>query len=104
MAGRRCFWSLSPATHVAIAGLGVRTDDGWLLHCGDAYFYRGAMDVDEPHCTPGLKIFQQLVVTQRAARNTNQKRLRELKRDHGKEVNLFCSHDHVELENLQGAN
>jgi len=45
-------------------GVGVRTDDGWLLHCGDAYFYRGEMGVDEPHCTPGLRIFQQLVVTQ----------------------------------------
>jgi glyoxylase-like metal-dependent hydrolase (beta-lactamase superfamily II) len=86
------------------SGVAVRTDAGWLLHCGDAYFYRGEMDVEEPHCTPGLRIFQQLVVTQRAARTTNQKRLRELKRDHGKEVSLFCSHDHVELENLQAAN
>ncbi len=47
------------------SGIAVRTDDGWLLHCGDAYFYRGEMDVDAPHCTTGLRIFQQLVVTQR---------------------------------------
>jgi hypothetical protein len=35
------------------------------------------------------------------ARVANQQRLRELKRDHGSEVTLFCAHDSVELGQLQ---
>jgi glyoxylase-like metal-dependent hydrolase (beta-lactamase superfamily II) len=85
------------------SGVAVHTDAGWILDCGDAYFYWGEMDVDNPHCSAGLRIFQQLSVVQRGPRNANQERLRQLKRDHGGEISLFCSHDHVELENLQAA-
>jgi len=83
-------------------GVAVRADDGWLLHCGDAYFYRGEMDAD-PHCTLGLKIFQALVQIDGASRVANQARLRELKRQHGAEVTLFCAHDDVELSQLSRA-
>jgi glyoxylase-like metal-dependent hydrolase (beta-lactamase superfamily II) len=86
------------------SGVAVNTEAGWLLDCGDAYFYWGEMDVDRPHCTTGLTVFQQLTAVQRGPRNTNQERLRQLKRDQGDEgVTLFCSHDHLELENLQAA-
>jgi hypothetical protein len=33
-------------------------------------------------------------------RSRNQDRLRELARDHGDEIELFCSHDPLELERL----
>ena len=36
-----------------------------------------------------------------SARVANQARLRELARDHGDEVRLFCAHDPVELEREQ---
>jgi glyoxylase-like metal-dependent hydrolase (beta-lactamase superfamily II) len=85
------------------SGVAVHTDTGWLLHCGDAYFYGGEMDVNRPHCSAGLRIFQQLSVVERGPRNANQERLRQLKRDKGEEITLFCSHDHVELENLHVA-
>lgn len=83
-------------------GIAVRTDAGWLLHCGDAYFFHGEMDTD-PHCTWGLKVFQNIVQMDGAQRLANQARLRELKRDKGHEVTLFCAHDPVELERLQAA-
>lgn len=35
------------------AGVAVRRDDGWLLHAGDAYFYRGEMRGARRRCTPG---------------------------------------------------
>jgi hypothetical protein len=35
------------------------------------------------------------------ARRRNQERLRELAREHGDEVRLFCAHDHVELKREQ---
>jgi glyoxylase-like metal-dependent hydrolase (beta-lactamase superfamily II) len=82
------------------SGVAVRTDDGWILHCGDAYFFRGEIS-EPPHCPPGLKAFQQLTVADRAARRHNQERLRELKRTRAAEVQLFSSHDGVELDRLQ---
>jgi glyoxylase-like metal-dependent hydrolase (beta-lactamase superfamily II) len=81
-------------------GVALRTDDGWLLHCGDAYFFRREIDVAEPHGSPGLRLFQLLNQADGPARHSNQQRLRELKRDHGHEVQLFCSHDPVELDRL----
>jgi hypothetical protein len=38
----------------------------------------------------------------RRARLWNQERLRELRRTHASEVEVFCSHDLLELERLSG--
>jgi glyoxylase-like metal-dependent hydrolase (beta-lactamase superfamily II) len=79
-------------------GVAVRDDSGWLLNAGDAYFYRHEMDVEGPWCTPGLRFYQVQMEMDRRARLANQRRLRELRREHGGEVRVFCSHDPVELE------
>jgi len=84
-------------------GVAVRSDSGWLLHCGDAYFFRSEMDAD-PHCPIGLRIFQSALQMDGASRHANQLRLRELKQTHGDEVTLFCAHDPVELGQLQARN
>jgi glyoxylase-like metal-dependent hydrolase (beta-lactamase superfamily II) len=81
-------------------GVAVRGDDGWLLHCGDAYFFRDEMDTEQPHCPIGLNVFQSLLQMDGASRKSNQRRLRELKQHHGDEVTLFCAHDPVELAQL----
>lgn len=76
--------------------------DGWILHCGDAYFNRG--EVETPHhCPPGLRLFQVAIAADNEARVSNQERLRELARERAGEVRLFCSHDPVELRREQGA-
>jgi glyoxylase-like metal-dependent hydrolase (beta-lactamase superfamily II) len=80
-------------------GVAVRGDGGWLLHCGDAYFFRGEMDAD-PHCPIGLRAFQSLLQMDGAKRHANQTRLRQLKQDHGHAVTLFCAHDPIELAQL----
>ena len=80
--------------HSAVA---VRTGGGWLLHCGDAYFYRGEMDPAGRRCTPGLDLFQRLVEVDARARRRNQERLRQLARERAGEVRLFCAHDPTEL-------
>ena len=85
------------------AGVAVRGDGGWLLLAGDAYFYRGEMDLRRPHCTPGLEAYQTLMEKDRRLRKANQERLRELLRRHGGEVTVLCSHDAVELETLPRA-
>ena len=60
------------------------------------------MDHEHPHCTPGLKAYQLMMDKNRETRIWNQDRLRELKRTHSREVEIFCSHDVVEFERLSG--
>ena len=79
----------------------VRDGSGWVLNAGDAYFYRREMDTDRRRCTPGLRTYQTMMEVDRGQRLANQERLRELKREHGDEVTIFCSHDQKELEAMQ---
>ncbi|MGE5451603.1 MAG: MBL fold metallo-hydrolase [Acidobacteriota bacterium] len=83
-------------------GVAVRTDNGWLLHCGDAYFYRGEIDL-APTCPIGLRFFQWLLAMDNDKRLANQARLRKLKDRFGHEVTLTCAHDPVELSLLASA-
>jgi glyoxylase-like metal-dependent hydrolase (beta-lactamase superfamily II) len=82
------------------SGIAVRDGDRWLLHCGDAYFHHAEM-ADPPSCPPGLRAFQTVMAADNNARHSNQERLRELARDHGDEISLFCGHSHLELERDQ---
>jgi glyoxylase-like metal-dependent hydrolase (beta-lactamase superfamily II) len=79
------------------AGVAIQTTEGWLLHAGDAYFYRHEMDAAHRHCTPGLRAYQWLMEVDREARLHNQNRLHSLSCNHNN-VRLFCSHDAVELK------
>lgn len=79
-------------------GVAVRAADRWILHAGDAYFYRGEMDPDDPTCPAGLRAYQAMMEVDRAARLANQARLRELVRLHSDEVEVLCSHDPVEFD------
>jgi glyoxylase-like metal-dependent hydrolase (beta-lactamase superfamily II) len=84
------------------AGIAIRSDRHWLLQTGDAYFYHREMEYERPYCTPGLRMYQWMMEKDRAARLDNQRRLRELRRKHGSEVRVFCSHDPLEYEELSG--
>lgn len=85
------------------AGVAIDTGHGWVLNAGDAYFYRGEMDLEHTRCTPGLRGYQMLMEVDRKRRLGNQSRLRDLKRRHGGEVTVFCSHDQIELEAMQAS-
>ncbi len=80
--------------HAAVA---VDSDDGWLLHAGDAYFFHGEMDPGREHCPPGLRAFQRIAAIDDAQRRWNQRRLRALVREHAHEVRVFSAHDPAEL-------
>lgn len=84
------------------AGVAVRAENKWYLQAGDAYFYHGEMDHDHPHCTPGLALYQRMMDKDHKRRVLNQKRLRELRRSHQGQVEIFCSHDVAEFERLSG--
>jgi glyoxylase-like metal-dependent hydrolase (beta-lactamase superfamily II) len=83
-------------------GVALDTGGGWLLHCGDAYFYRGEMQTPA-HCTPGLRVFQRFIAADNALRVQNRDRLAELARSGDGDVHLFCAHDPVEFHALRDA-
>lgn len=81
-----------PGHTVGHTGVAIRKGDGWLLHCGDAFFHRGEVQTP-PHCPPGLRAFAAFDQVDGKARRANVERLRELSRQHGEQVELICSHD-----------
>lgn len=71
----------------------------WLMHCGDAYFFH--LEKDDPDCCPpALLQFQRAVCFDDAVRKANAKRVRELHREHGRSVRVFCAHDPHEYRAL----
>ncbi len=83
--------------HTAVA---INDGDGWLLHCGDAYFHHGQI-ATPPSCPPLLGLFQSITAVDNRTRKTNGERLRELAAAEGDRLRLFCSHDPHELEREQ---
>ncbi len=83
--------------HAAVA---VNSPNGWLLHCGDAYFHHRELG-SPPSCPPALRCFQSLVAADNSVRKANRERLRELVYAHSQEVSAFCAHDPDELERAQ---
>jgi glyoxylase-like metal-dependent hydrolase (beta-lactamase superfamily II) len=89
-----------PGHSLGHTGVAVKQGEGWILHCGDAYFIRG--DIDTPRlCPAGLRAFQSLVQADGKLRHQNQDRLRDLASRYTSEVTLICSHDPNELERAQ---
>jgi glyoxylase-like metal-dependent hydrolase (beta-lactamase superfamily II) len=84
------------------SGVAIHADDGWLLHCGDAYFDHGELDTP-PSCPPMLRLFMSLAAADNKARKANVERLSELAARHGEEIALLCSHDPHDLEREQSA-
>lgn len=83
------------------AGVAVDTGDGWLLHAGDAYLYRGEMRGAVRRCTPGMRLLQTMTEVDRDRRLANQDRLRRLSVERRDTVRVMCAHDAVELEAAQ---
>lgn len=84
------------------SGIAVKTDKGWLLHAGDAYFAHGEIHGTPPRCPPMLDVFQRIVQIDGEARLENQARLQALASAHS-EVRIHCAHDARELRTLQAA-
>ncbi len=82
------------------AGIALQQDDHWLLHCGDAYFFRGTI-APKPWAPAGIKFFQRAVAQNFGVMLQNQARLRELAEAHP-DVRLVSAHDPVEYEALAG--
>lgn len=73
-------------------GVAIQDGAGWLLHCGDAYYYHRELEQDpEPH--PILNVVQVSSEVHHDLRVGTQARLRELHRRHGDQVTLISAHD-----------
>jgi glyoxylase-like metal-dependent hydrolase (beta-lactamase superfamily II) len=79
------------------SGVAVRQSDGWLLHCGDAYFHHRQLAAQQARAPIGLGVFEVLAGTLGRARVENLERLRTLHAEHGDRVRMFCAHDPHEL-------
>ena len=90
-------------SEVAKKSIAVKADSGWLLHCGDAYFYHGEMESSGRRCTPLLSGFQSVAQFDGVDRRHNQERLRQLATQHGDQVRLFCAHDPTEFLRFSSA-
>jgi glyoxylase-like metal-dependent hydrolase (beta-lactamase superfamily II) len=84
------------------SGVAISTGDGWLLHCGDAYFHHGEVATPS-HCPAGLRLVQNLNNSDRSRRLENRERLRELAARHGDEITLICSHNPHDLDSARAA-
>lgn len=82
--------------HSAVA---VRDGERWLVHAGDAYFFRDEVHGEPAWCPPGLALFQRAIAVDDGLRRANQARLRELARGH-KDVTVFSAHDPAEFDAL----
>lgn len=77
-------------------GVAVEREDGWLLHCGDAYISRADID---PEGTPDPR--PRFIKPLLRKLFPHAPRLQVLLREHGGEVEIFCAHDPEELARLQ---
>jgi glyoxylase-like metal-dependent hydrolase (beta-lactamase superfamily II) len=82
-------------------GVAVKTDRGWLLHGGDAFFSSFEM-LEPPSCPPALALFQRVAAHHNPSRLANQARLRELARDHASEVEIISAHCPLTFDRMSG--
>jgi len=87
--------------HLAVA---VRRPTGpgpaWLVHAGDAYYYRGEVVPGLPPNPPMFDALQASVETDRPLRLDNLARLRALLAEHPDQVEVVSAHDPWEFQRL----
>lgn len=79
-------------------GVAVSTSDGWLLHCGDAYFHKSEMVTGDAELPPALNAIENMIEYNHEDRIQNRDRLAALSIDPNNDITLFCSHDHDEFQ------
>ncbi|MCW3796382.1 MBL fold metallo-hydrolase [Sphingomonas sp. BN140010] len=85
------------------SGVAIDTGNGWLFYAGDAYFHHGEIGRRDRRCPPGMRFYQDMMEVDRAARVTNQKKLRQLSLERAGEVEIFCAHDRAEFDQFATA-
>jgi len=80
----------------------VRAGDRWLVHAGDAYYHRGAIE-DSGRVPAGLATFERLAQFDGARRRASAAALRQLRASYS-DLDLFCAHSPAEWEAMRARN
>jgi glyoxylase-like metal-dependent hydrolase (beta-lactamase superfamily II) len=78
----------------------VKSGERWLVHAGDAYFHRNAIEGTR-NVPPGLAAFEYANEMIPAARRASVAALRQLAASY-RDLDLFCAHDEREYAALRG--
>ncbi|NPV60853.1 MAG: MBL fold metallo-hydrolase [Actinobacteria bacterium] len=82
-------------------GVAVDTGEGWVLHCGDAYYVKE--ELRETGKAPvGVRAFRRVAHHHYGAAMESLERIRRIFREHGGEVRVIASHDQFEYRALFG--
>jgi glyoxylase-like metal-dependent hydrolase (beta-lactamase superfamily II) len=81
-------------------GVALRTGDGWLLHCGDAYGYYRQADPVQPYVHPCGRLREMAVTMGFKMPRRHWIRIRRLLQEHGDQVQVCCAHDAHEFRSL----
>ena len=92
-----------PGHSVGHCAVALRMDDGWLLHCGDAYVDALQIDLSAPWQPPNTLPARAMtgIFPMIGAIYDHAPALRELRTRHGDRVQMFCAHDFDELTRYQ---
>ena len=80
-----------PGHTMGHCGVAVESESGWLLDAGDAFFDPREV-LPEPRCAFRVRLFEEIVTTDRSMRVHNQARLRRLIAGRP-EIEVFAAHD-----------
>jgi hypothetical protein len=97
-------WPLAPEIRIFANKTFVLEVPRWLLHAGDAYFYRGEVRGPKRCCAPGLRAYQLLMNTHGKQQLANKERVQWLSVERRADVQVICSHDPVEFERCVNGN
>lgn len=86
-------------------GVAIRTDEGWLLHAGDAIFHHRELHGGAPRMPTLARGYQWFMQESQAQRRRSLHALRSLVGRHGRDIRVVCTHDPSLLppEQLPGA-
>ena len=80
-------------------GVAVQTQNGWLLHAGDTYYFHKQMH-ENSKTTLMVSLFQRLAHMDHEKAMQTKDRLREVVLQHKEKITVMCSHDTLEFESL----
>ncbi len=82
-----------------MVGVAVDTEDGWIMHCADAFYIKEELRQDGK-LPFGFWVYQQSAHMDRAQSKRHLDMLKRLMREHGDEVQVLASHDQFEYRAL----